>query len=111
MRRGNIGADLPDASGEEMFETLSAMAGGAVRIERIVSEGQSSPPGFWYDQEWDEWVLLLRGGAELEFDDPVGEATLSRGDWLLIPARRRHRVRATEAGALWLAVHAGGGNR
>ena len=111
MQRGNIEANLPDARTDEIIEVLSAMAGRAVRIERIVSEGQASPPGFWYDQEGDEWVLLLRGGAELEFDDPSGEERLAPGDWLLIPARRRHRVRATEKSTLWLAVHAEDGQR
>ncbi len=107
MRRGNIEANLPDASSGEVIQVLAALAGGAARIERIVSDGQASPPGFWYDQEGDEWVVVLRGGADVEFADPAGEARLGQGDWLLIPAHRRHRVRSTEEGTLWLAVHAG----
>lgn len=106
MQRGNIEANLPNAATEEIIEVMSGMAGRNIRIERIISEGQFSPPGFWYDQAWDEWVLILRGGAELEFDDPAAEEKLHPGDWLLIPAHRRHRVRSTEANTLWLAIHA-----
>ncbi len=105
-QRGNIRANLPDASKAEAFETLSTLGQGGARVERIVSERQSSPPGFWYDQDGDEWVMLLSGGAELEFADPAGVERLAPGDWLLIPAHRRHRVAATLAGTLWLAVHA-----
>ena len=105
MLKGTIDRDLPDASREEAFETLAAMSGRGTTIERIVSQGQASPPGFWYDQEWDEWVLLLRGGAELAFCDPPETVALGPGDWLLIPAGCRHRVNATERDTLWLAVH------
>lgn len=108
MKRGNIETNLPDASTSEIIEPLSAMPGGRVRIERIVSEGQFSPPGFWYEQGWDEWVLVLRGGAELDFEEPSGTERLDKGDWLHIPAGRRHRVRSTEPGTLWLAVHGDG---
>lgn len=91
---------------EELFTTLAALPG--VRIERIVSTGQSSPDGFWYDQEWDEFVLLVAGSATLQVDGE-GDRPLSPGDWVLLPARTRHRVAATAAGGptVWLAVHAG----
>lgn len=105
MLKGTIDRDLPDASREEAFETLAVMAARGATIERIVSRGQASPPGFWYDQDWDEWVLLLRGGAELEFADPSELVSLRQGDWLLIPAGRRHRVNVTDRDTLWLAVH------
>ena len=108
MLRGNIDHGLPDAGAAEVIEQMADMQDGRVRIERIVSEGQATPCGYWYDQEWDEWVMVLRGGAVLEFDDPFAEARLGTGDWLLIPARRRHRVRETRPGTLWLAVHGGG---
>jgi cupin 2 domain-containing protein len=78
-----------------------------VRIERIVSTGQASPPGFWYDQPDDEFVVLLTGGARLRFED--GEVTLDMkpGDWVEIPAHVRHRVESTQADppTVWLAVH------
>ena len=77
------------------------------RIERIVSTGQTTPPGQWYDQSGDEWVALLAGRATLRWED--GSLTrLAPGDWLLIPARVRHRVEATSTHppCVWLAMHA-----
>jgi cupin 2 domain-containing protein len=77
------------------------------RIERIVSTGQTTPPGQWYDQPGDEWVALIAGSATLRFDDH-SLVELAPGDWLLIPAHVRHRVEATSADppCVWLAVHA-----
>ena len=95
---------LPAApSAEEVFETL--LAGPGARIERIVSTGQASPPGFWYDQAEDEWVAVLAGAATLRFADEPAPRDLRAGDHLLIPARRRHRVERTEDPTIWLAVH------
>jgi cupin 2 domain-containing protein len=76
------------------------------RIERIVSTGQTTPPGQWYDQTGDEWVALLAGRATLRFEDGAF-VELAPGDWLLIPAHVRHRVEATSADppCVWLAVH------
>ena len=87
----------------ELFDTL--WTGDGVRVERIVSAGQSSPPGFWYDQKEDEWVLLLQGQAELEYEGGVFKV-LESGDWLLIPAGSRHRVAFTSSDpvCVWLAV-------
>lgn len=95
--------DLPvGAEAAERFEGLLNRPG--VRIERIVSSGQSTPPGEWLEQAWDEWVLLVAGraGLTLEGDPPL---TLEPGDHLLIPAHRRHRVDWTDTPAVWLAVH------
>ena len=77
------------------------------RIERIVSTGQTTPPGQWYDQPEDEWVALLAGRATLRLEDGA-LVQLAPGDWLLIPARVRHRVEETSADppCVWLAVHA-----
>ena len=102
----NLFDGLPPApQPEELFETLCARPG--VRIERIVSTGQSSPPGFWYDQPDDEWVALLSGSATLRFADEDAPWTLRPGDWIFIPAHRRHRVDQTDAdvASVWLAVH------
>jgi cupin 2 domain-containing protein len=77
-----------------------------VLIERIVSIGQASPDGFWYDQERDEWVALLQGQAKLAWED--GKSLLmDPGDWIFIPAHERHRVEWTTANppCIWLAVH------
>jgi len=100
---------LPEALNGERFDDLLSRPG--CRIERIVSHGQASPPGFWYEQDWDEWVLLLAGEAVLGFEDaPSGrywQSNLHPGDYLLIPQGRRHRVENTlrERPTIWLAVH------
>jgi cupin 2 domain-containing protein len=77
------------------------------RIERIVSTGQASPPGFWYDQPWDEWVVLLSGRAGLHLHGELAPRRLGPGDHLLIPAHLRHRVEWTDPDAptVWLAIH------
>ena len=104
-RRGNLLCDLPDAAGGEVVEEL--LRGDGVRIERIVSAGQASPPGSWYDQDAGEWVMVLRGraGLELEGEDEVLE--MGPGDWIDLPAHRRHRVAWTAENepTVWLAVH------
>jgi cupin 2 domain-containing protein len=100
----NIFSNIPLNPEEELFEEL--FKGKSVRIERIISNGQSSPDGFWYDQEWDEWVILLSGSAELEFEDG-NKINLTSGDYLYIPAKKRHRVNSTskDEQSIWLAVH------
>ncbi len=83
------------------------LAGNAVvRIERIVSNGQNSPPGFWYDQELAEWVVVLSGQGVIEFQEPEERVTLNPGDHYLIDAHRRHRVASTSSSepTVWLAV-------
>lgn len=105
IARGNMRLDPPDAEKEEVVQELLSLGGG-VRVERIVSNGQASPPDFWYDQEWDEWVMIVSGGAEVEFSGPNAVERLSPDDWLFIPANRRHRVKSTRPGTIWLAVHA-----
>ncbi len=99
----NLFADLPRESPEELFTTLLTAPG--VRIERIVSLGHASPEGFWYDQDQNEWVALLKGVARLRFEDGVVE--LKPGDYLAIPAHKRHRVDWTtpDEPTVWLAVH------
>lgn len=104
---GNIFEHVRRDAVREEFTDLVAAEG--VRIERIVSPGQASPPGFWYDQEWSEWVLLLSGSASLLFEGEPTPRKLKRGDYLLIPAGRRHRVEWTDATepTIWLTVHFG----
>lgn len=104
MKRGNFFNQLTTSSQDEIFELLCH--GQGVRIERIISHGQATPAGEWYDQAQAEWVVLLRGAAGLVFEDGR-EITLMPGDWLEIPAHCRHRVSWTASGqqSLWLAVH------
>ncbi len=77
---------------------------GGARVERIVSRGQASPPGFWYDQDEDEWVIVLRGRARLELEGGA-VLELAAGDWVDLPAHCRHRVDWTdpEVETVWLA--------
>ena len=103
MRSGNLNREIPATLPEEWVSEL--VRSGPVRIERIVSKGQSSDEGFWYDQDENEFVLLVSGEALLEVEH-VGTRRLTPGDWLEIPAHVRHRVAWTDPDAvtLWLAV-------
>ena len=105
MKPGNLFAAIPDAQPEESFEDILQRRN--VRIERIVSRGHCSPEGFWYDQDWDEWVLLVSGRAGLEIEGRTKAVELGPGDHLLIHSHTRHRVAWTAAGenTIWLAVH------
>ena len=108
IKAGNIFANIAAQASQEEIAILAEEAG--ARIERIVSTGQASPPGFWYDQAWTEWVVVLSGRAALRFADEAEPRLLGPGDWLEIPARVRHRVEWTEAAppTVWLAVHFAG---
>lgn len=101
----NLFSDLPATAAAERFDTLLERPG--LRIERIVSTGQASPPGFWYDQPHAEWVAVLQGEGRLRFEDEAGTRTLRAGDYVFIEAGRRHRVDATspDRPTVWLAVH------
>ena len=102
---GNIFAHLPPPGRDEVFEEILHRPG--MRIERIVSSGQATPAGEWYDQGWDEWVLLLAGSAGLLLEGEAGLRTLGPGDYLLLPAGCRHRVEWTDPAVrtVWLALH------
>lgn len=103
-RAVNLLFPLPDAGAAERIDELLTRPG--LRIERIVSLGQASPPGFWYDQDQGEWVILLAGGARLRFADEAEPRLLQSGDCLDITPHRRHRVEWTDPGTptVWLAV-------
>ena len=78
----NIFADLPQQIGAEDFFRL--FQSGSTNVERIVSRSHCSPPDFWYDEPEDEWVIVLRGHATLDFEK--GESVeLETGDYLTIP--------------------------
>lgn len=101
--QGNLLANLPDGTSKE--QTAELLASPYVRIERIVSTGQASPPGFWYDQDQDEWVLLVAGAATEQLANEPTPRRLHLGDYLLIPAHSRHRVEWTDPAepTIWLA--------
>jgi cupin 2 domain-containing protein len=103
----NLFSPAPQASAAETVDLLLARPG--LRIERIVSLGQASPPGFWYDQPEGEWVLLLQGAALLRFADETEPRRLMPGDFVEIASHRRHRVEWTdpEQQSLWLAAFYG----
>jgi cupin 2 domain-containing protein len=103
MAHGNLFEGIPADLRAELVTVLRQGAG--VRIERIVSRGQSSPPGFWYDQDEAELVLVLTGRARLLLEGEP-ERELRAGDWIDIPPHLRHRVTFTEPeqDTIWLAV-------
>lgn len=103
MNINNIFHSLPKDTASEVFEDI--VRSPSVRIERIVSTGQRTPDGYWYDQEENEWVMVVAGNATLEFDDGL-KRDLSAGDYVNIPAHAKHRVAWTDPHetTIWLAV-------
>ena len=101
----NIFSNVPAHLSDELVETLAASD--HVRIERIVSHGHASPEGFWYDQDRPEFVMLLKGAARLRFDGDNDPIEMRPGDFIDIPAHRKHRVEWTtpDEPTVWLAVH------
>lgn len=103
MNVNNLFKAIPDALPDELFKDLVAADG--VRVERILSQGHSSPASGWYDQDENEWVVVLQGAGKIAFEDG-SEVLLSPGDYLNIPKHVKHRVSWTEPDAVtvWLAV-------
>jgi cupin 2 domain-containing protein len=106
----NLFRDLPgntQEGKEETFELLLAQPD--IRIERIISTGQASPPGFWYSQPQSEWVTVLQGSAGLKFENETEVRVMHSGDFINIPALCRHRVEwtSTDEPTTWLAIHYG----
>jgi cupin 2 domain-containing protein len=101
----NLFTDIPKNLCDELFETLLQTS--SFRIERIVSNGHCSPEDFWYDQEDNEWVILLKGRAALRFEDCSENIAMNPGDYINIKKHRRHRVEwtDTEQETVWLAFH------
>lgn len=109
VKTGNLRRNLPSRqTAGEVVETLAE--GPAFRIERIVSTGQATPEGEWYDQETDEWVLVVKGRARLRIEGEAQDRELGEGDFVLLPAHCRHRVTWTEPDmpTVWLAIHFAG---
>ena len=97
----NLPPSLPN---RELFESI--VSNDNILIERIISTGQTTPLGEWYDQDRDEWVILLQGKAVLSYEDG-SQIELQAGDYLFIPAHQKHRVESTstEPPCIWLAIH------
>jgi cupin 2 domain-containing protein len=101
----NIFQDLPKVMIEEISETLLDTR--LFRLERIISSGQGTPSGEWYDQDTNEWVILLEGSAGLLFGGETEVRVMRPGDYVHIPAHQRHRVEWTnpDQKTVWLALH------
>ena len=104
ITKKDLFADIPDELKEELIETILQTSN--FRIERIVSQGHCSPEGFWYDQSDNEWVILLKGGAILRFENQSQLIRMKPGDYFHIEQHVRHRVEWTdpEQETIWLAV-------
>jgi cupin 2 domain-containing protein len=100
----NIFSGIKNQSPEEIFETI--IKTNQFKIERIISSGQSTDKGKWYDQDVDEWVILLKGSAGLLFESNR-EVIMKQGDYINIPAHQKHRVEWTDPNeeTIWLAIH------
>lgn len=105
LSSGNLFDRLPGDLAEESFAEL--VAGQGFRLERIVSQGQATPAGQWFDQDSAEWVMLLAGSAALLFEGEPAPRVMRSGDYVLIPAHCRHRVEWTlpAENTVWLALH------
>ncbi|MEA3370350.1 MAG: cupin domain-containing protein [Campylobacterota bacterium] len=100
----NIFEQIPDNLQEEIFEDIIKTEN--LKIERIISYGQSSPKSGWYESQLNEWVILLKGEALLSFEGSK-DVRLNAGDYINITAFTKHRVSWTQPNAesVWLAIH------
>jgi cupin 2 domain-containing protein len=101
----NIFENIPERIPEEIFEAITSTPD--VSIERIISKGHSSPKDFWYDQDRNEWVIVLKGFARIKFYKDEAIVDLRPGDYINIPAHCKHRVEWTDPdeATIWLAIH------
>ena len=101
----NIFSDIPDNLPDELIEIIAENH--VVTIERIVSRGHVSPNDFWYDQDKNEFVFLVCGEARLRFEGKEESVQMKKGDYIIIPAHKRHRVEWTspDEDTVWLAIH------
>lgn len=109
IRSGNLSDGLaPGIEANETFDALLEQKD--LRIERIVSTGQITKEGEWYDSEEAEFVLLVAGTARLRIEGEDEDRRLGEGDYIFLPPHCRHRVTFTRAAppTIWLAVHFGG---
>ncbi len=104
----NLFEKLPQSLDGEIFEEI--VKNDQLTLQRITSRGDVTPGGQWYDQDQSEWVVLLAGAAKLRFENSSDLVELQPGDWLNIPAHKKHRVEWTDPtqATVWLALHYGG---
>ena len=100
----NIFETIPDNIETEVFEEL--IKSDNVRIERIISKGHKSPASGWYDQDNNEWILVVQGEAMILFADE-SSVKMKAGDYLNIKAHKKHKVEWTDPNieTIWLAIH------
>jgi cupin 2 domain-containing protein len=100
----NIFSGVPRQITQEITDVI--VSSPTARIERIVSKGHSSSRDYWYDQEQNEWVIVIKGKARLEFYGEIQLLELNEGDYINIPSHNKHRVDWTdpESETIWLAV-------
>ena len=105
MEKENIFKKIPAALPDELFENI--LEHGSFKLERIVSRAHATPQGEWYDQEKNEWVMLLRGSAALRIEGSDHLTLLAPGDYIFLPAHLKHRVEwtAPDTETIWLALH------
>lgn len=105
MNVKNIFADIPEKIPDEILETI--ITSRQFKIERIISSGHATADGYWYDQDKNEWVLVLKGNAGLLFEDKKEIVIMKVGDYINIPAHTKHRIEWTdpEEETIWLAIH------
>ena len=101
----NIFTEIPNELPTEIFEEI--IRNNSFKLERIISKGHTTPKGTWYDQDKNEWVVLLKGSAGLFIEGKKQATALKPGDYIYIPAHVRHRVEWTdpEEETIWLALH------
>jgi cupin 2 domain-containing protein len=104
MNIHNLYDGIPNELPEELFTEILKTE--TFRMERIVSQGHTSSEGFWYDQDQNEWVMVLKGAAHIRFEDGMDTVELGPGDCLTIPVHKRHRVEwtAPDQRTVWLAI-------
>jgi len=104
MKKSNIFSDIPSELKDEFFKDIVSKDG--LKIERIVSKGHTTTQFDWYDQDTNEWVILIQGEAVISFENE-DDVRLEAGDYLNILAHKRHKVSWTKPdfNTIWLAVH------
>lgn len=105
MQKGNIFSEIPTSIPKEVFNSIIDKDG--IKIERIISKGHTTEKDKWYNQEKNEWLIMLKGKAELLFKNNNQIIKMKKGDYLNISAHTEHRVTKTskKEETIWLTIH------